>query len=184
MYWSDKVVIYWYWSDKVVIYWYWSVKVVIYWYWSVKVVIYWYWSVKVVIYWYWSVKVVIYWYWSVKVVIYWYDKMVLYLYWSVFVFMKKLLYDTFSNLSHAKYGLVNMDSTSSTQKSTNPKLMIFLALTYINMTGWLCIVCVFILILHTGMSQIWGDYKAHVIDYDYDYLNISWLRLRLHDFLM
>ena len=22
-------------------------------------------------------------------------------------------------------------------------------------------------------DQIWGDYKAHVIDYDYDYLNIS-----------
>ena len=21
--------------------------------------------------------------------------------------------------------------------------------------------------------QIWGDYKAHVIDYDYDYLKIS-----------
>ena len=22
-------------------------------------------------------------------------------------------------------------------------------------------------------GAIWGDYKAHVIDYDYDYLNIS-----------
>ena len=31
----------------------------------------------------------------------------------------------------------------------------------------------------TVLKQIWGDYKVHVIDCDYDYLRISWLRLCL-----
>ena len=35
-------------------------------------------------------------------------------------------------------------------------------------------------VLSMGVDQTWGDYKVHVIDYDY--LRISWLRLQ--DFLM
>ena len=32
---------------------------------------------------------------------------------------------------------------------------------------------VVMVVLFFQVSQTWGDYKVHVIDYDYDYLRIS-----------